>query len=330
MTDLVRVRELELDYHVGGHRVRALDGVDIAVRRGDSVAIVGESGSGKSTLGLAVGLVLPPNASIVSGQLAFEGRSVLSFTARELREYRRNELGFVFQSPAAALDPTRRVHRQMRDALDLPRGDQDEILRLLGRVGFARPAEVAAAFPHELSGGMAQRVVVAMAIGRNPKVVIGDEPTASLDSSVRDQVLNVLFGLPREIGAAVVILTHDLRSVASRCARIAVMYGGRVVESGSRQQVLESARHPYTAGLLAATPGTEAAHARLVPIGGVPPVLRERADRCAYAPRCPLATRQCFDERPEARQVDGRLVICHHAEQMRPEGSAVVPASATR
>jgi len=329
MTPLAAISGLAVDYHVGERRVRALDGVDLLVEARQALGIVGESGSGKSTLGLAFGRLLPPNAEVSEGELLIDGRSVLAYSPSELRAYRRDQLGFVFQSPAAALDPTRRIHRQLRDVLDTPRSDRDSLLRLLTRVGFADPESVAAAFPHELSGGMAQRVVVAIAIARRPKLIVADEPTAALDSSVRNQVLDVLFGLPDEIGAAVVILTHDLRTVASRCSQVAVMYGGRVVEWGGRERVLASPRHPYSAGLLAATPADDAMD-ELVPIAGVPPVLRGRAQSCAYAPRCPLASAVCFEKRPEAREVDDRTVICHHAEQLRAGGTGLVEASAAR
>jgi peptide/nickel transport system ATP-binding protein len=319
MIPLVQISGLTVDYRVGEQRVRALDGVDLVVEGQQALGIVGESGSGKSTLGLAFGRLLPANGAVTEGELLLDGRPVLQYTPKELRAFRRDQLGFVFQSPFAALDPTRRIHRQLRDVLDTPRSDEDSLLRLLARVGFTEPRSVAAAFPHQLSGGMAQRVVVALAIARRPKLVIADEPTASLDSSVRNLVLDVLFGLPKEIGAALVVLTHDLRSVASRCSQIAVMYGGRVVESGARQRVLGSPRHPYTLGLLTATPGEEGDE-ELVPIAGVPPVLRGPLKSCAYATRCPLASAVCFETRPEAREVDDRTVVCHHAEQLRPGG----------
>jgi peptide/nickel transport system ATP-binding protein len=330
MTPLVQISGLAVDYRVGERQVRALDGVDLVVGARQTLGIVGESGSGKSTLGLAFGRLLPPNATVSDGELLLDGRSVLAYKAGELRAFRRDQLGFVFQSPTAALDPTRRIHRQLGDVLDTPRSDKDSMLRLLARVGFAEPEPVAASYPHELSGGMAQRVVVALAIARQPKLVVADEPTASLDSSVRNQVLDVLFALPDEIGAAVVILTHDLRAVASRCSRVAVMYGGRVVELGTRERVLESPRHPYTVGLLAATPGEDRGDDELVPIAGVPPVLQGRTESCAYAARCPLATAACLETRPEAREVDGRTVVCHHAEQLRNEGLGRLESSAAR
>jgi peptide/nickel transport system ATP-binding protein len=317
MTTLVKVTNLAVDYRVRSGSVRALDGVDLSIESEETLAIVGESGSGKTTLGLAVGRLLPPNATHIEGDLLLDGRSVFSYGRRELRDFRRDRLGFVFQIPTAVLDPTRRVGRQLQDVLDSRSDAKAAALELLERVGFADTKTVARSFPHELSGGMAQRVVVAIAIARNPSLIVADEPTASLDSSVRNQVLDVLFGLPAEVGAAILVLTHDLSAVASRCNKVAVMYAGRVVESGPRDTVLKMPRHPYTAGLLAATPGREAKGQQLAAIPGIPPVLQEPSTSCAYAPRCSLASAQCRSVRPEVREIDGRLVACHRAEQLR-------------
>ena len=327
MTALVDVSGLAIEYGAEAANVRALDSLDLQIAARQTLAVVGESGSGKSTLGLALGRLLPPNAIRRGGDLLLDGRSVFAYSRKEIRAFRRERLGFVFQTPTAALDPTRRIGRQLRDMCDATDGDPQEFAsQLLARVGFADPDKVARSFPGELSGGMAQRVVVAMAIAHRPSLVVADEPTASLDSSIRNHVLDILFALPRDIGAAVVILTHDLQSVASRCSHIAVMYGGRVVETGPREHVLNSPRHPYTAGLLAATPGREIRGEQLVAIAGVPPVLHEASTSCSYAPRCPLASAQCRSTRPEIRTIDGRDVACHHAEQL---GHDALRSSAT-
>jgi oligopeptide/dipeptide ABC transporter ATP-binding protein len=317
MTALLEASGLAVDYRVGDAYVRALDGVDLHVKERDTVGIVGESGSGKSTLGLAVGRLLPPNALHQDGDLLVDGRSVFSCSRKELQHLRRTRVGFVFQSPTASLDPTRRVGRQLLDTLNMWGDAASTAWELLSRVGFSEPKEVADRFPHELSGGMAQRVVVAMAIAHNPGLIVADEPTASLDSSVRNHVLDLLFALPQNIGTAVVLLTHDLRTVASRCSHVVVMYGGRVVESGVRGNVLDTPRHPYTAGLLAATPGSETRGGDLVAIPGIPPVLHGRSSSCSYSDRCPLASTLCRSTRPELRQLDGRAVACHHAEELR-------------
>jgi oligopeptide/dipeptide ABC transporter ATP-binding protein len=318
MTALVEASRLAVDYRVGDAYVRALDGVDLRVEAQQTLGIVGESGSGKSTLGLTVGRLLPPNAVRQDGDMLVDGRSVFSYSRKELQNLRCKRLGFVFQSPTASLDPTRRVGRQLLDTINMPGGSgADSAWQLLSRVGFSEPKEVASRFPHELSAGMAQRVVMAMAIAHKPALIVADEPTASLDSSVRNHVLDILFGLPREIGAAVILLTHDLRSVASRCSHVAVMYGGRVVEAGFREHVLDAPRHPYTAGLLAATPGSETRGEDLVAIPGIPPVLYGRSTACSFADRCPLASAHCRSIRPEMRDLDGRRVACHRAEHMR-------------
>lgn len=316
MMTLIEATNLTVDYRVGEKYVRALDEANLIVNTRETLGVVGESGSGKSTLGLAIGRLLPANAVVRSGDLLVEGKPVLAYADAELRRFRRDRLGFVFQSPLAALDPTRRVGRQLSDVCDARSAGATAVSDLLRRLGFADPKKIERAFPHELSGGMAQRVVVALAIARRPRIVVADEPTASLDSSSRNQVLDILFALPDEIGAAVVVFTHDLTSVARRCSHIAVMYAGRVVELGRKDRVLDFPLHPYTSALLAATPGDESRGGDLVAIAGIPPVLHGQSIGCAYAQRCPLATTTCRIMRPEARQLHGRTIVCHHAEQL--------------
>ncbi|HEX7436201.1 MAG TPA: ABC transporter ATP-binding protein, partial [Caldimonas sp.] len=246
------------------------------------------------------------------GDIHVEGRSVLSCSVAELRTIRRDRLGFVYQNPMSALDPTMRVGRQVALAIgsDPARATIDA---LLGRVGLEDPASVAGSFPHELSGGMAQRVVIALAIARNPGVLIADEPTASLDASIQGVILDLLTSLRATTGASLVIMSHDLRMVARRCERILVMYGGRVIESGPSQRVFEDPLHPYTRALIKAAAGNEGPGGELEPIPGVPPVLRRASTDCAFAPRCEFAQPRCVAERPAAHAIDERFVACHFA-----------------
>jgi len=229
-----------------------------------------------------------------------------------LRALRRERLGFVFQNPMSALDPTMRIGRQIALALDVAT-DAASIPALLRRAGLDDPAAVAASFPHELSGGMAQRVVIALALARDPAIVIADEPTASLDASIQGVILDLLMALGRETGASVVIMSHDLRMVARRCARILVMYGGRIVESGPSAAVFAAPRHPYTQALVRAAAGNEGPGGRLEPIPGVPPVLHRRSADCAFAARCRYVQAVCRAERPAEVAVEGRRVACHFA-----------------
>lgn len=312
MTAIVEAGDLAIGY---GGGTRALDGVDLVVEPGETLAMIGESGSGKTTFGMAVGRVLPPGAERSSGTLHVAGVDVFAADAETLRRLRRETLGFIFQNPMSALDPTMRIGRQVERALGR-KAPHAELAALLGRARLDDPERVLKAYPHELSGGMAQRVVIAMAIARAPKLLIADEPTASLDASIRERVLDTLEALRAGAGAALIVLSHDLRMAARRADRVAVMYGGRVVEAGESQDVFARPSHPYTKALIASAAGNEGPGGQLHPIAGAPPTLTERLEACAFAPRCGFATDVCRGERPEARQVSGRLVVCHRAEDV--------------
>jgi peptide/nickel transport system ATP-binding protein len=305
MTPLLEVDGLEVDYENG---VRALDGATLTVSAGETVGIVGESGSGKSTLGSAVGGLLPSSARISGGVIRVDGAAVDRLRPKELRALRRDRLGFVFQEPIGSLDPTMRVGKQVALAL---RGRGD-VLYHLERVRLSDPARVARSYPHQLSGGMAQRVAIAMAMACEPEILVAVEPTAALDAQIRDDVLDVIFSLAAESGTTILWLSHDLPAVGKRCARIAVMYGGRVVESGTAADVLGAPRHPYTAALVRAVPRAAAEGERLASIPGQPPVLTGPADGCAFAPRCPDALDLC-GTRPPLVVTDDRDVLCHRA-----------------
>ena len=315
MSPVLAVRDLQLDYAADRGVVRALDGVDLEVGEGATLGIVGESGSGKSTLGLAVGRLLPANLRRAGGDLRVRGRSVFACDGEEIRRLRRDVLGFVFQNPMQALDPTMRVGRQLALANgDAPPG-RARLLDELVRVGLRDPERVFESYPHQLSGGMAQRVVIAMAIARRPRILVADEPTASLDATLRDQVLCLLVAQAKAVGASTLLLSHELHVVARVCELVAVMYGGRIVEFGEAARVFRRPAHPYTRALLRAAPGHESRRRLLEPIPGMPPVLHGPSPGCAFAPRCPMAAPVCAVNRPPARRVDERIVLCHFAEE---------------
>ncbi|MGD9862636.1 MAG: ABC transporter ATP-binding protein [Pseudodonghicola sp.] len=309
MSDIVACENLVVTYQAAHGPVRALDGVDLTVAEGETLAIVGESGSGKTTLGMAMGRLLPAEATRGDGRLDVAGQPVFDIGPTDLRGLRRDVLGFVFQNPMVALDPTMRIGRQVARAMG-HRAKSDEIHALLRRAELDDPARVAASFPHQLSGGMAQRVVVAMAIARSPRLLIADEPTASLDASIRDRVMATLCRLRDETGASLVILSHDVHMVARHADRVAVMYGGRIVELGATARVLGAAAHPYTRALLRAAAGHERPGDWLAPIPGTPPLLTARCAACSFEPRCALSRDICRTTRPEPRAVDGRDVLC--------------------
>jgi oligopeptide/dipeptide ABC transporter ATP-binding protein len=306
MTFALEVDGLEVDYENG---VRALDGATLTVSAGETVGIVGESGSGKSTLGSAVGALLPRSARITAGEVRVGGEAVDRLRPTELRELRRERLGFVFQEPISSLDPTMRVGRQLALVLR----DKQDVPAHLERVRLRDPDRVARSYPHQLSGGMAQRVAIAMAMAREPEILVADEPTAALDAQVREDVLDVIFSLAAESGTTILWLSHDLPAVAKRCSRVAVMYGGRVVESGAATDVLHTPEHPYTAALVRAVPAAAAEGERLEPIPGQPPVLTGPAQGCAFAPRCPDALERCGTSRPQVVRLSGRDVLCLRA-----------------
>ncbi|MGC7098476.1 ABC transporter ATP-binding protein [Amycolatopsis lurida] len=308
MTQLLQIDRLAVDYGP----VRALDGASLSVERGETVGIVGESGAGKSTLGAAIGGLLPRAATVTGGEVRVGGVAVGGLAPRELRALRRERLGFIFQEPIGSLDPTMRVGKQVALALRGRAGKAD-VLDRLASVKLADPARVARSYPHQLSGGMAQRVAIAMAMAAEPELLIADEPTAALDSQVRDEVLDLVFALAAAAGTTILWLSHDLPAVARRCSRVVVMYGGRVVESGAASAVLGEPRHPYTAALARSVPGAVAEGERLVSIPGQPPVLSGAATGCAFAARCPEVLDSCADERPLLHVSADRDVLCHRA-----------------
>ena len=310
---LVDIADLVIGYDAGTRQVRAIDGAALQVSEDETLAIVGESGSGKTTLGMAAGRLLPPEAQVLGGRIRVAGVDVTDANDEALRHLRHDKLGFVFQNPTTALDPTMRIGRQVALAMG-GRPTPEAIAELLSRAELNEPQRILRAFPHELSGGMAQRVVIAMAIARSPQLLIADEPTASLDASIREKVMTTLGRLRAESGASLMILSHDLRMVARHADRVAVMYGGRIVELGAVVQVMQAPAHPYTRALLAAAAGNERPGERLHPIPGTPPILESRCDACAYARRCAFREIRCETERPEARPFAGREVVCHRAE----------------
>lgn len=280
--------------------VHAVDDVSWRLEPGRTLAIVGESGSGKTVMSLAPLGLLPPGVSAdIGGSVTLDGATPLLGT----------DVGVVFQDPPSALNPLRRVGAQVVDAAWLPRrARRARAIELLELVGLPDPVRAADAYPHELSGGMLQRAMIAGALAGEPRVLIADEPTTALDASMQDQVLDVLADLQRRLGLALLLITHDIGVVARMADDVAVMYAGRIVEQGPASRILDAPEHPYTQGLLAAVPSADVARGtRFVGLDGAPPDLTTRIRGCAFAPRCPLAVDRCATDRPEL--VEG--VSCH-------------------
>ncbi|MFC4397017.1 MULTISPECIES: ABC transporter ATP-binding protein [Micrococcaceae] len=312
-TDAVlSVRDLNVRFNSENGVVHAVRGVDFDLMPGKTLGIVGESGSGKSVTSLAIMGLLPPTAE-VSGSVRLKGRELLGLSDKDMCQYRGNDLAMVFQDPLSSLTPVFTVGTQIIEALTIHhptmsrKAKEARAVELLAMVGIPSPKERLKAFPHEFSGGMRQRVMIAIAIANNPRVLIADEPTTALDVTIQAQVLEVLHTAQEETGAAVVMITHDLGVVAGMADDIMVMYAGKPVETGAVDDIYYNPRMPYTLGLLGAVPRVDAAEkTSLVPIAGMPPNLLHPPTGCSFAPRCPLVSDACLEGEPALAPVDGQ------------------------
>jgi len=302
---LVRIRNLEVAFQAGAKTVHALNGVNLDVGRGEAVALIGESGSGKSVTLRALMRLHPPRRTRISGEMTVDGRDVLAMNARELAAMRGPVVSMVFQEPLLALDPVYTVGRQIEEMVRRHTGKsaaeaRARALSLFERVRIPSPERRLQAYPHEMSGGMRQRAMIALALSCNPKVLLADEPTTALDATVQIQILLLLRELQRELGLSIVFVTHDIGAAAEIADRVAVMYGGRIVEQGSVADLLRAPRHPYTLALLKGRAhGAMQKGQRLETIPGSPPDLAALPPGCAFAPRCGFAQPRCLAAVPD-------------------------------
>jgi len=329
---LLSVRDFAVHYATRAGAVRAVDGVDLDVPAGAILGLVGESGCGKSTLGRAIMGVLPESARVAGGSVMFENRDLVKLPERERRALRWRRMAFVPQTAMNALDPVQRLRAQLLEVLrergGLRRAEAllraDELFRMVG----LDPARLRD-YPHQFSGGMRQRASIALALALQPALVIADEPVTALDVIVQRQVLDVLRELQARLGLAMILVTHDMAVVAYACDRIAVMYAGRIVESGPATEVLERPLHPYTMGLTHAFPDVHGGAAELVPIDGVPPTLINPPPGCRFAPRCPFAQPRCHAEQPPTVQYgsDHSAACWRASEAPALRAAAALPAT---
>ncbi len=308
---VLSVRDLNVRFNTENGVVHAVRGIDFDLRAGKTLGIVGESGSGKSVTSMAIMGLLPATAEI-TGSVRLQGTELLGLSDKAMCQYRGNEIAMVFQDPLSSLTPVYTVGNQIIEALTVhnptmsKQAKEARAVELLGMVGIPSPKDRLKAFPHEFSGGMRQRVMIAIAIANNPRVLIADEPTTALDVTIQAQVLEVLHTAQEETGAAVVMITHDLGVVAGMADDIMVMYAGKPVETGSVDDIYYNPRMPYTMGLLGAVPRVDVAEkTSLVPIEGIPPNLIHTPTGCSFAPRCPLASDACLQGEPELWPVAG-------------------------
>mgnify|MGYP001213523444 FL=1 len=321
---LLDVRDLSVRFSTPDGVVKAVDGLSFTVERGESLGVVGESGSGKSVTFMAIMGLLNRAYTEIEGEVRFRGHDLLTLSSSDLRSIRGDGIGMVFQDPMTSLHPLYRVGTQIVEAIqahrDVPKtaawAEAIEILRL---VGIPSPEERARSYPHEMSGGMRQRVMIAMGLVLKPDLLIADEPTTALDVTVQAQILELIEDLKRELNIGVVLISHSLGVIADVCQRVMVMYAGRAVELGSRNDVFLKPTHPYTWGLLESIPRVGVGNERLVPIDGSPPSLIKLPSGCPFHPRCPHRFEPCDNERPPlADRGSGHQDACH----MTPEAKA--------
>ena len=315
-TPMLQVQQVTTTLGTGGPEI--LSAVDISLNSGEVLGVVGESGSGKSMLALSIMGLLPRPIAVSGGEILLQGRNLLQLQAQELRALRGKDMARIFQEPMTSLNPVMRVGQQIGEVLRWHRSMQGEAARqegiaLLKRVEMPDPLRQIDAYPHELSGGMRQRVMIAIALAGRPKLLIADEPTTALDVTIQAQILELIRNIQRDDGMSVLLITHDLGVIAEMCDRVAVMYAGRVVEQGAVLDIFDRPAHPYTRGLLASRPKISAGSNWLSTIEGTVPAVGQMGTSCSFAPRCALAGPDC-GQRPPLREVG----VAHHAACVRP------------
>ncbi len=325
MPALLEIQNLHTEFRTGAGTIHAVDGITYSVNAGETVAIVGESGSGKSVGALSILRLIPdPPGRITQGTVLFGGRDLMTLTEEQMRQVRGSEIGMVFQEPMTSLNPVLTIGRQITETLEQHRGvdratAQKRAVELVGLVGIADPIRRLKQYPHQLSGGMRQRIMIAIALACDPKLIIADEPTTALDVTIQAQILELMKDLTHRLGIALIIITHNLGVVARYANRVNVMYAGRIVESGPARAIYHTPRHPYTIALLRSVPRLDRPRqARLDPVEGQPPDLTRLDAGCSFRPRCRFAIAACAASRPrlEATSNPGQSAACFRADEL--------------
>ena len=320
---LLEIENLQTHFRTPDGINRAVDGLSLAIEAGQTLAIVGESGCGKSVTAMSVLRLIPEPPGKIAGRIAFNGRDLLKLSDAEMRDIRGNEISMIFQEPMSSLNPVLTIGRQIREPLRLHQrldraAAEKRAVEMLALVGIPEPQRRVNEYSHQMSGGMRQRVMIAMALACNPKLLIADEPTTALDVTVQAQILDLMRELKQRVGAAIMLITHDLGVVAEVAEHVIVMYAGRKVEEAPARQLFARPRHPYTQGLLGAVPKLGSSltgdEQRLAEIPGLVPSLKNRIQGCVFASRCPRATDICRQAAPKLQdKAPGHWVACHHA-----------------
>ncbi|MBN2261147.1 MAG: ABC transporter ATP-binding protein [Clostridiales bacterium] len=315
---ILKVKNLRTHFFTEAGVVKAVDGIGFELEKGHTLGIVGESGSGKSITAMSIMRLIPePPGKIIDGEIIFKGNDFVKYSQDQMRQIRGNEISMIFQDPMTSLNPVLKVGEQIAEAVRLHLGLNkkdawEKAIEMLDKVGIPEPKIRANSYPHEFSGGMRQRAMIAMALSCNPELLIADEPTTALDVTIQAQILDLMIDLKNEFNTAIIMITHDLGVVAEVCDEVLVMYAGRPVEHTDVNTLFENPKHPYTWGLLKSIPNIDDDRDRLDPIQGLPPDLRHLPEGCSFAPRCEHAMDICFTKRPELKELEkGHLVACN-------------------
>ena len=327
--NLLTVKDLRTYFSTEDGTVKAVDGISFELKAGETLGIVGESGSGKSVANLSIMRLIPdPPGKIVSGTIDFHGKDILKLSTQDIRELRGRRIAMIFQDPMTSLNPFMRVSRQLMEVTELHLGHDKKqarahAIQMLEHVGIPDAAERVDSYPHEFSGGMRQRVMIAMALSCKPELLIADEPTTALDVTIQAQILDLIKRLKRETGASVILITHDLGVVAGMTDHVLVMYAGKIFEQAPTGELFDRPANPYTHGLLRSVPDPTAEQGDLYQIPGQPPDLAHPAPGCPFAPRCERAEEICRNEFPPFVQVTSdHYSLCHFAQEVYAESSA--------
>jgi peptide/nickel transport system ATP-binding protein len=323
---LLEIDRLQTHFGTPDGVVRAVEGVSFNIDAGETVAVVGESGCGKSVTAMSILRLIPQPPGRIAGAIRFEGRNLLEISEPEMRKLRGNDISMIFQEPMTSLNPVLNVGRQIGETLRLHQGlsardAERRAVEMLDLVGIPEPRRRVREYPHQLSGGMRQRVMIAIALACNPRLLIADEPTTALDVTIQAQILDLMRDLKHRLGSAIMLITHDLGVVAEMAERVVVMYAGRKVEEAGVREIFANPQHPYTRGLLGAVPKLGSSlvaggRGKLAEIPGLVPSLRKPIVGCAFAGRCPRVTELCNEVAPAVEpKAPGHLVACHYAER---------------
>ncbi|MRX73601.1 ATP-binding cassette domain-containing protein [Bacillus lacus] len=322
MSLLLEVNNLTTYFYRDKNFFPAVDGVNLKIHKGETVALVGESGSGKSMTSLSIMKLVPsPGGRIVDGQVLFNGKNLLNFSENDMCKIRGNEISMIFQEPMTSLNPVMTIGEQISEVIECHQkltGEQalKKTVTLLGMVGFSRPEQILADYPHRLSGGMRQRVMIAMAMSCNPRLLIADEPTTALDVTIQAQILELMKEVSKKFNTSILLITHDLGVVSEVADRVIVMYCGQVVEEAHADDLFDKPLHPYTQGLLASIPSLDGEISRLYSIQGSVPAPDQLPGGCRFAPRCPEAFSKCLEEKPPLYNIsESRAVRCFLHEE---------------